>query len=122
MTKSLTYEQELLMSVIRDEWIKVPFDTSPVNKKKAEAAINLTYESMEEGKPKEIVWFDNPLDAAIWIIDNLNYLEQLKDVPDTNYKTGTFSVVSHQITWEDELIDYLVNLRCDKLINHCFLA
>lgn len=91
-------------------------------KKKAEAAINLTYESMEEGKPKEIVWFDNPLDAAIWIIDNLNYLEQLKDVPDTNYKTGTFSVVSHQITWEDELIDYLVNLRCDKLINHCFLA
>ena len=42
--KSLTKEQEALMSVIRDEWIKIAFDTSPVDKEEAEAAINLTDE------------------------------------------------------------------------------
>jgi hypothetical protein len=95
MIYTLTAEQESLMSVIRDEWIKVAFDTSPINKKKAEAAIDLTYESMEENKPQQIVWFDNPLDAVIWMIENLNKLENSKH----------FSRVSHQITWEDELID-----------------
>lgn len=78
MINSLTSEQESLIFVIRDEWIKVPFDTSPVNKQKAETAINLTYESMKENKPEKIVWFDNPLDAVIWMIDNLEYLQQLK--------------------------------------------
>ena len=41
MSDSLTLEQESLMSAIRDEWIQVPFHTSPINKEKAEAAINL---------------------------------------------------------------------------------
>lgn len=95
MIYTLTSEQELLMSVIRDEWLKVPFDTSPVNKQKAEAAINLTYESSEESKPKEIIWFDNPLDAVIWMIENLNVLEHPK----------YFSAVSFDLYWDDILYD-----------------
>ncbi|MEM9509515.1 MAG: hypothetical protein AAGA16_17835, partial [Cyanobacteria bacterium P01_E01_bin.35] len=78
MSNHLTPEQESLMSMIRDEWIKVAFDTSPVNKKEAEAGINLTYESMDETKPAKIIWFGNPLDAVIWMIDNLKYLENPK--------------------------------------------
>jgi hypothetical protein len=38
---SLILEPEKLMSAIRDEWIKVAFDTSPINKEKAEVVINL---------------------------------------------------------------------------------
>lgn len=52
--KELTPEQELLMSAIIKEWLKVPFDTS-FDKNKAEAAINLTYESAGENIPKKIV-------------------------------------------------------------------
>ena len=58
--RELTPEQELLMSAIIEEWVKVPFDTS--FDEKAEAAINLTYESAGENKPKKIVWFNNPSD------------------------------------------------------------
>jgi hypothetical protein len=107
MINDLTSEQESLMSIIRDEWIKVPFDTCSVNKYKAETAINLTYESMQENKPEKIVWFHNPLHAVTWMIDNLQYLQKLKEVPGKNYKTGSFSAVSHQITWEDELIHHI---------------
>ena len=119
MTEILTAEQELLMSVIRDEWIKVPFDTSLVNKEKAEAAINVTYESLEETKPKEIIWFNNPLDAVLWMIDNLDYLYQFKYVPNAHYRTGRFSVVSHQITWEDDLT-YNINRNVPHSITQKF--
>ena len=104
MNSTLTSEQESLMSIIRDEWIEVLFDTSPVDKEKAKVAINLTYESIEENKPNEIVWFNNPLNGVIWMMDNLEYLEQLKDVPRKSYKLGKSSSVANQIIWEDEFI------------------
>ena len=96
---SLNKEQEKLMSVIRDEWIKIAFDTSPVDKDKAEAAINLTYELEEEDKPKQIIWFDNPLDAVVWMLDNLEELYAVKD------QTKYTSAISHRLHWTDELID-----------------
>ena len=91
----LTPEQESLMSAIIEKWVKVPFDTSPVDRDKAEAAINLTYESAGENKPKKIIWFDNRLDAVIWMMDNLNYLEHPK----------YFSAVSFVLYWNDILYD-----------------
>ena len=106
MIDRLTPQQELLMSSIIEEWRKVPFDTSPINKEQAESAINLTYQSREEDKPKEIVWFDNPSDAVIWMMDNLDYLEQLEEVPSAHY-AGGFSTVSHTITWTDEITDFI---------------
>ncbi len=89
----LTAEQETLMSVIRDEWIKIAFDTSPVNQEKAEAAINLTYKIAQGSQPKKIVWFDNPLDAAIWILENLHELNKPK----------YFSVIPEYTYWDDVL-------------------
>jgi hypothetical protein len=71
----LTSEQEASMSAIIEEWIKVPFDTCSIDKDKAEAAINLTYQTIDERNPKEIIWFDNPLDAVIWMMSNMSYLE-----------------------------------------------
>lgn len=106
----LTAEQEQLMSVIRDEWIKVAFDTSPVDKEKAEAAINLAYEVEEEKRPKRIIWFDNPLDAVSWMLDNLSEIR------------GS-SHVSYFLHWDDELIDNLfhnIDKRIANGIEHKF--
>lgn len=100
---SLNKEQEELMSVIRDEWIKIALDTSPVDKEKAEAAINLTYEIEEEDKPKQIIWFDNPVDAAVWIMSNIDKLFPLKG------STRYASIISNRIHWTDNIIDVLLD-------------
>ncbi len=68
MIGKLTPELEVFITIIRDEWIKIAFDTSPTDKQKAEKAIYLTYEAYQA--PKEILWFDNPLTAVIWIVSN----------------------------------------------------
>ena len=108
MEQGLTSEQEALMRSVIEEWVKVPFDTSPVDREKAEAAINLTYECVEEERPKKIIWFDNPLDAVIWMIDNLDCLEHPK----------YFSAVSFNLYWDD--IVYDVNCKIDVNIRSQF--
>ncbi|MEO0839132.1 MAG: DUF6745 domain-containing protein [Cyanobacteria bacterium J06643_5] len=85
MIEKLTPEQEALIPIIRDEWIKIALDTSPTDKLKAEAAIYLTYEGYGYQLP-QIIWFDNPLSAVIWIVSNRNKLgeySQLNFDPDT---------------------------------------
>ncbi|HLO50163.1 MAG TPA: hypothetical protein VK211_17245 [Kamptonema sp.] len=66
--EELTPEQLALIPIIRDEWIRIALDTTPIDKQKAEAAICLAYECAELEPPKEILWFDNPVDAAIYVI------------------------------------------------------
>ena len=105
---SLTSEQKALMLSTIEEWIKVPFDTSCVNKGKAEAAIDLTYRSVEEEKPKKIIWFDNPLGAVNWMIDNIEVLEHPK----------RFSQVSFNIYWDDIL--YNIERKVDRSIRSKF--
>lgn len=96
---NLTSEQEALMLSIIKDWIEIPFDTSLVNKEKAEAAINLTYESHEENYPEEIVWVNNPLEAVLWILNN--ELRELR-------KDGLYgSVIANRINWEDGLVDFI---------------
>ncbi|OUL34809.1 hypothetical protein BV372_13250 [Nostoc sp. T09] len=57
--KKLTPEQEVLMPIIRDEWLKIALDTSPTDKQKAEAAICLAYECVGIKPPQKIMWFDS---------------------------------------------------------------
>ncbi len=66
----LTPQQEALISTIRDEWIKIALDTSPIDKEKAEAAILLVYKCAGVMPPKKILWFDNPYAALEWIVAN----------------------------------------------------
>jgi hypothetical protein len=66
----LTPEQQALIPIIRDEWIKIALDTSPTDKQKAESAIRLAYSSCGLKQPHQILWFDNPLDAVNSIVAN----------------------------------------------------
>ncbi|KAF3887687.1 MULTISPECIES: hypothetical protein [Nostocales] len=50
--KQLTLEEQALMPVIRNEWIRIALDTSPTNKQQAETAIALAYESVELEPPQ----------------------------------------------------------------------
>lgn len=64
----LTPEQQALIPIIRDEWIKICLDTSPTDKEKAEASVRLAYECAGLTPPSQILWFNNPLEAFIYIV------------------------------------------------------
>jgi hypothetical protein len=66
----LTPEQQALIPIIRDEWIKIALDTSPTDKQKAESAIRLAYVNLGFKPPQQILWFDNPLAAVNWMVAN----------------------------------------------------
>lgn len=68
----LTPEQQALIPIIRDEWIKICLDTSPTDKEKAEAAVRLAYECAGLKPPSQILWFNNPLEAVIYYRDYTN--------------------------------------------------
>ncbi|MEM7594206.1 MAG: DUF6745 domain-containing protein [Cyanobacteria bacterium P01_A01_bin.83] len=108
----MTSQQESLIFAIIDEWIRVPFGTSPVNKVKAEAAINLTYESAGENPPQKIIWFDNPSEAVIWMIENIEDLEHPQ----------YFSAVSFNLYWDDILYDLeqLINPEISQKFRNSF--
>ncbi len=63
-------EQEALLSLIRDEWMKILLETTPTDKQKAETAIALVYESAGLTPPPQILWFKNPAEAATYIAYN----------------------------------------------------
>ena len=105
MKQDLTSEQEALMLEIIEEWTKVPFDTSSIDKEKAEAAINLTYECVGEDRPKKIIWFNNPLKAAIWMVNNFESLNNEK----------FFSAVSFNLYWDDIVYDALKQIDSNLL-------
>ncbi|MDB9514427.1 hypothetical protein PN499_24820 [Kamptonema animale CS-326] len=77
--EELTPEQLALIPIIRDEWIKICLDTTPIDKQKAEAAICLAYECAELEPPKEILWFDNPLDAINYIASTCAVADNVRD-------------------------------------------
>ena len=70
--RELTPEQKALMPAIRDEWIEIGLNTLSSDKQKAEDAINLAYKCAEFQPPSRIIWFDNPGQAATWIISNID--------------------------------------------------
>ncbi|BAY86608.1 hypothetical protein NIES267_61180 [Calothrix parasitica NIES-267] len=101
MIEKLTPEQEALIPIIRDEWIKIALDTSPTNKQKAEAAIKLAYQGCKP--PKEILWFDNPLSAVIWIASNR---KSLGDFFQSNFVPDEVSPCI-----QENIIDAAINSR-----------
>ncbi|MFB2973336.1 DUF6745 domain-containing protein [Aerosakkonema sp. BLCC-F183] len=66
----LTSEQETLIPLIGDKWVKIALDTSPTDKQKAEEAIVLAYVYLGLKPPQQILWFDNPLAAVNWMVAN----------------------------------------------------
>jgi hypothetical protein len=65
---SITPEQEALIPIVRDEWIRIGLDTTPTNPRLAEAAINLAYQCAGMNPPQKILWFKNPLEAMHHIV------------------------------------------------------
>lgn len=105
--EELTPEQLALIPIIRDEWIKIALDTTPIDKQKAEAAIRLAYECAELEPPKEILWFDNPVDAAIYVI-SIRAWDAVKDDIEVAVTGGIREVVGVTVM---ETVTY--NVRYD---------
>jgi hypothetical protein len=63
----LTPEKEALIPIIRDEWIRIGLDTTPIDPQKAKDAIALAYKSARLKPPQQILWFNNPLQALTYI-------------------------------------------------------
>lgn len=64
MITELTSEQNDLISVYREKWLKIGLSTNSCDKTKAEDAIKRAYESVKLNPPKEIIWFDDLIEAA----------------------------------------------------------
>ncbi len=71
----LTPEQEALLPVYRDEWIKIGLSTEPADRPRAERAIALMYEAAGLPPPKQIVWAQSPL-SALLVRDVLSKLDR----------------------------------------------
>ena len=79
MIKSLTKEQENLMKVYADKWIKIGLDTSPCNKILAEDALNQSYKIVGLSEPKQIIWTTSPL-AGLLIVNILKDEKLVKKI------------------------------------------
>lgn len=72
--EQLTPEQEALATQIKDKWMAVALSTKKPDIAKAEQAICLHYHHCRRSEPREIKWFDNPIDGANWLNANLKML------------------------------------------------
>lgn len=73
----LTAEQKALIPIICDEWIKIALDTSPTDKEKVVEAIDLAYSCLGLKPPQKILFFNNPLDAVKWMVNNKDKLDKV---------------------------------------------
>ena len=75
--EKLTKEQEDLLPVYRDKWLKIGLSTEPTNKKEAEKWCIEAYKVAGLEPPKQIIWATSPLAAGLT-------LHILKDVLSNN--------------------------------------
>jgi len=68
--ENLTPEQEELLSVYRDKWIKIGLQTGPSDAHLAEEGIRTAYQAAGLPPPKAIKWVDSPLAGHL---EALNY-------------------------------------------------
>ena len=77
------------MTVVKDEWKDIILDISPTNKYESEIAINNLYKTANL-EPPDIVWFDNPIDACLWLGEQSDIINRLFPIewtcPATIYK------------------------------------
>ena len=59
--EKLTPEQTAAMPRVRDEWIAIGLDTSPMDEERARAAVRLMYQCGGIQPPEEIRFFDGPM-------------------------------------------------------------
>jgi hypothetical protein len=64
MITELTPEQEAQLAVYAEKWRKISLSTEPANRPEAEKGVKLAYELAGLNPPKEIVWFDSPLELC----------------------------------------------------------
>lgn len=60
----LTPEQEALIPIYRDKWIKIGLSTEPTNRKRAESVIPAYYAAGKLKAPKYIVWAKSPMETT----------------------------------------------------------
>ena len=63
MLERLTPEQELLLPIIRDKWIKIGLSTEPCNFEKSKEAVCLAYRSVGLKEPSRFYLCDDPISA-----------------------------------------------------------
>src|SRR5713226_6620923 len=57
----LTAEQERLLPVIRDEWLAIGLSTTPADRGRAEAGVELAYQAAGLAPPTLVIWVDSPM-------------------------------------------------------------
>jgi hypothetical protein len=63
--EKLTPEEEALIPIVRDEWLKIGLATGPADRAAAQAAISDTYRAAGLEPPHRWIWFGSPW--AGWI-------------------------------------------------------
>jgi len=63
--ETLTTDQEAMLSVYRDKWLKIGLSIDPLDFEKAKAAAKKCYSSAELEEPKYFYKFKSPLSAAV---------------------------------------------------------
>lgn len=60
----LTPEQEALIPVVREEWIKIGLCTDPADREMAEKGVDLAYKAANLEPPARKIWAQSPFDGA----------------------------------------------------------
>ena len=61
----MSEEQQALLPVVRDEWIKAGLSTEPADRQKAKDGVRLAYEAAGLPPPSLFVWLRSPLEGAV---------------------------------------------------------
>jgi hypothetical protein len=73
--EQLTPEQERLLGVVREEWLRVGLSTRPADRAAAEQGVRLAYQAAGLPAPGRVVWLDSPLAGCIgaWMLTQVRY-------------------------------------------------
>lgn len=108
MIESLTPEQEALLPVYRDKWIKIGLDTKRADRPKTESLIKQAYEVAGIKAPTKFTWFDSPR-AAQDAVRNSKHKENIWNVIYGSQEAGWLS-------FYDYMREVLKVEACNKLI------
>ena len=89
MIESLTPEQEALLPVYRDKWIKIGLSTKPAVRDDAEKYLNEMYKVANLPEPKEIKWAKSPLEAVNMV--GTDPADEVKNFIYGNHEAGWLS-------------------------------
>jgi hypothetical protein len=81
--RHLSPEQKALLSAYKENWLKITLSTEPVDKLKAESALDWVYRCVNLEPPKIKLWLDNPYQGCLgaYFITVLCQLSENKQPP-----------------------------------------